>query len=390
MIYDLNIREESFGATLTNVKNGKREYVTKDELVNILNHEKLPQDIAKNIQMDNYNIKFTPLNNNEKYLHFSFADIVYMELTRECNLRCLHCLNNSGVQLEKQLSLCEFKKIIQELSNAGIQEIRFTGGEPLKFEGIIDLIKLATDNGICTSLGTNGTLITKDVAYKLKNAGLKKAVISIDGTQKKHDIIRGKGNYVKAISGLNHLKDAGIDVRVNAVIMKSNIEDVIELAKELNNKKIKLFIRRFIESGRGEKLKDNMLSEKDYNYVRERLKDEIQNSPFVNGHYLRNDEGIHPRIKLPFEIRGCKAGQRAIAIMPDGEIQLCGFLAAQNFPGIDNVRNIKNWREFWNNIQKMDKLKNLRINLDKYNKQDGVQETYCLAYIQRYLNCNKE
>lgn len=168
------------------------------------------------------------------------------------------------------------------------------------------------------------------------------------------------------------------------------MEDVIELAKELNNKKIKLFIRRFIESGRGEKLKDNMLSEKDYNYVRERLKDEIQNSPFVNGHYLRNDEGIHPRIKLPFEIRGCKAGQRAIAIMPDGEIQLCGFLAAQNFPGIDNVRNIKNWREFWNNIQKMDKLKNLRINLDKYNKQDGVQETYCLAYIQRYLNCNKE
>ena len=105
---------------------------------------------------------------------------------------------------------------------------------------------------------------------------------------------------------------------------------------------------------------------------------------------MRNDEGIHSRIQLPFEIRGCKAGQRAIAIMPDGEIQLCGFLASQNFPGIDNVRNIKNWRKFWNEIQKMDKLRNLRKKLDEYNSQPNIQQTYCLAYIQRYLNCKKE
>ena len=59
--------------------------------------------------------------------------------------------------------------------------------------------------------------------------------------------------------------------------MKSNMNDVIKLAKELNEKKIRLFIRRFIESGRGERLKDNMLTKADYNYVKEQLKNEIEN-----------------------------------------------------------------------------------------------------------------
>lgn len=387
MSYDINIREEIFGATVSFVKNGKREYVNKEELQKILKEKILPKDMQKYMQNDNYNIKFIQLNDESLSEQFSFADIVYLELTRECNLRCSHCLNNSGKIMDNQLSIEEFKEIIQHLSNAGIQEIRFTGGEPLKFDGICELIKLATENGICTSLGTNGTLITQKVADQLKDAGLKKAVVSIDGIQERHDAIRGNGSYEKAMNGLNCLMNAGIDVRVNAVIMKSNIEDVINLAKEMNEKKIRLFIRRFIESGRGENLKNNMLTEEDYRYVREQLEDEIQNGPYVNGHYLRNDEGVNPRIKLPFIIKGCKAGQRAIAIMPDGEIQLCVFLAAQNFPGVGNARDIKDWREFWNCIQKMDKLKSLRENLDEYNEQPNVQETYCLAYIQRYLNC---
>ena len=72
--------------------------------------------------------------------------------------------------------------------------------------------------------------------------------------------------------------------------------------------------------------------------------------------------------------------------MPDGDIQLCGFLAAQNYPAISNVRDVKNWRIFWDELQKLDKLKDLREKLDEYNSIPGIQETYCLAYIQRYLN----
>lgn len=387
MNYDINIREEVFGGTLMDVKTGKRVYITKKELKNILNKNIFPKDLEY-LKKDNLNIKFTRLTKKIGNM-FSFFDIVYLELTRACNLKCIHCLNNSGIKQKDELTKDELLKLIKKLSSLGVQEIRFTGGEPLLFNGIYDLIKFATEEGICTSLGTNGTLITKEVAKKLKESGLKKVVVSIDGNKKTHDKIRGKKNYQKAMQGLKYLQKNGINVRVNSVIMKSNMDDVIKLAKKMSRKKITIFIRRFISSGRGKELENNMLNKKDYDYVRNKLQKELTKKTYVNGHYLRNDEGVNPRIKLPFVIRGCKAGQRAITILPNGDINLCGFLAAQDFPKVGNIKELDDFLDFWILVNKNDHLLNLRNNLDKYNKLLNVQETYCLAYIANYLKDNK-
>lgn len=387
MNYDINIREEVFGGTLMDVKTGKRVYITKKELKNILNKNIFPKDLQY-LKKDNLNIKFTRLTKKIGNM-FSFFDIVYLELTRACNLKCIHCLNNSGIKQKDELTKEDLLKLIKNFSSHGVQEIRFTGGEPLLFNGIYDLIRFATEEGICTSLGTNGTLVTKEVAKKLKESGLKKVVVSIDGNKKIHDKIRGRKNYQKAMHGLKYLQKNGINVRVNSVIMKSNMDDVIKLAKKMSRKKITIFIRRFISSGRGKELEDNMLNKKDYDYVRNKLQKELAKKTYVNGHYLRNDEGVNPRIKLPFVIRGCKAGQRAITILPNGDINLCGFLAAQDFPKVGNIKELDDFLDFWILINKNDHLLNLRNNLDKYNKLLNVQETYCLAYIANYLKDNK-
>ena len=387
MNYDINIREEVFGGTLMDVKTGKRVYITKKELKNILNKNIFPKDLEY-LKKDNLNIKFTRLTKKIGNM-FSFFDIVYLELTRACNLKCIHCLNNSGIKQKDELTKEDLLKLIKNFSSHGVQEIRFTGGEPLLFNGIYDLIRFATEEGICTSLGTNGTLVTKEVAKKLKESGLKKVVVSIDGNKKTHDKIRGKKNYQKAKNGLKYLKQNDINVRVNSVIMKSNMDDVIKLAKKMSRKKITIFIRRFISSGRGKELENNMLNKKDYDYVRNKLQKELTKKTYVNGHYLRNDEGVNSRIKLPFEIRGCKAGQRAITILPNGDVNLCGFLAAQDFPKVGNIKEIDDFLNFWITINKNDYLLNLRNNLDKYNKLLNVQETYCLAYIANYLKDNK-
>lgn len=387
MNYDINIREEVFGGTLMDVKTGKRVYITKKELKNILNNNIFPKDLEY-LKKDNLNIKFTRLTKKVENM-FSFFDIVYLELTRACNLKCIHCLNNSGIKQKDELTKEDLLKLIKNFSSHGVQEIRFTGGEPLLFNGIYDLIRFATEEGICTSLGTNGTLVTKEVAKKLKESGLKKVVVSIDGNKKTHDKIRGRKNYQKAMHGLKYLQKNGINVRVNSVIMKSNMEDVIKLAKKMSRKKITIFIRRFISSGRGKHLENNMLNKKDYDYVRNKLQKELTKKTYVNGHYLRNDEGVNSRIKLPFEIRGCKAGQRAITILPNGDINLCGFLAAQDFPKVGNIKELDDFLDFWILINKNDHLLNLRNNLDKYNKLLNVQETYCLAYIANYLKDNK-
>ena len=385
-MYKYNIREEKFGATVYYLMNGKRFYLSLEELNNLYDEFKFPDDLGiKNVVSSEF--KITNKENKESLSCFSFADIAYVELTRSCNLRCRHCLNSSGEALDNQLTFEEFKDMILKFSEAGIQEIRFTGGEPLVFPKVFDLIKLCTELGIYTSIGTNGTLITKNTAQKLKLAGLKKAIVSIDGTEKKHDYIRGEGNYKKAMDGIDNLIELGIDVRINSVIMKENMDDVIDFAKQINDKKQSLFIRRFIESGRGTNLKDNMLSKEDYEYVRNELKEELETGKYVNGHYLRNkDEVVDSRIHIPFKIKdGCKAGERALVITPEGNIHLCGFLAAQGFPPVGNVRDVSDWENYWYKIHSKNLLEDLEYSLTKYNETSGIQKTNCLAYVQRLL-----
>ncbi len=388
MEYSLNIREEIFGATILNLQNGKRTYVTKEELKRIEEKSEFPTDVIP-ILPEKIHAKTTSYNKYGNY--FSFADIVFLELTRGCNLRCKHCLNNSGIPEENQLTFEECYDLISKLSKAGLQEIRFTGGEPLIFDGIYDLIRHATNEGIFVSIGTNATLIDEKIAHKLKENGLRRAVVSLDGTKRMHDVIRGEGNYDKTIKAIHYLNNVGISIKVNSVIMRSNMEDVIMLAKQLHKEKVSIFIRRFIESGRGAYLKDNMLSKKDYEYVNECLKEELDSGPYVRGHYIRlTDEGKNNRIKLPFELRtGCKAGQRAFVITPNGDIHYCGFLAAQDFPKISNVRKIENWIEFWDGLQEKNDLEVLENNLERYNSIPNVQQTNCLAYVQRFLKNEK-
>lgn len=386
LMYKYNIREEKFGATVYDLMSGKRFYLSLEELNNFYNKLEFPDDLGvKNINATE--LKITKKDNKELLNHFSFADIAYVELTRKCNLRCRHCLNSSGDALDNQLNFDEFKDLILKFSKAGIQEIRFTGGEPLVFPKVFDLIKLCTELGIYTSIGTNGTLITKSIAQKLKLAGLRKAIVSIDGTEKKHDYIRGEGNYKRAMDGIDNLIKLGIDVRINSVIMKENMNDVIEFAKQINNKKQSLFIRRFIESGRGTNLKDNMLTKEDYEYVRNELKEELKTGKYVNGHYLRNkDEVVNSRIHIPFKIKdGCKAGERALVITPEGNIHLCGFLAAQGFPPVGNVRDVSDWEIYWYRMHEKNLLEDLEYSLTKYNEISSIQKTNCLAYVQRIL-----
>lgn len=388
-MYNINVRQESFGGTVINLETGKRTFINNEELSELLENNILPEDIKLNDT--ELNVKYVS-KKDTRLNHFSFADIAFIEVTRACNLRCKHCLNNSGKVLDNQLTTEEIFELIKKLSDAGIQEIRFTGGEPLVHKDIYKMMELATRLGIYVSIGSNGTLIDEEVAEKLKEAGLKRAVVSLDGTKEKHDFIRGEGNFDKTLASIKYLQEQGIKIKVNSVIMKNNIEDVIALAKQLNKMKIDLLIRRFIESGRGENLQNNTLSKKDYDYVREQLDEELKTAPYVRGHYIRlSDEASNSRVEIPFNLKkSCKAGQRALVFTPDGDIHFCGFLAAQNFPPIGNVRKIDDFSNFWNEMQNKKQLTKLEENLDRYNKISGVQPTNCLAYVQRMLNIEKE
>lgn len=368
------LRVESFGGTLFDIRSGKRVYLNKDEACKVVPYEHVQlEDCSFNPPIKIVTPSVLPTGG------FSFADTAFIEITRKCNLHCTHCLNNSGKELDNTLTSKEINKVIDDLSRAGIQEIRFTGGEPLLHPNIFEFIYRANENGVRTSIGTNATLITPHIAETLSKAGLKQAIVSIDGTEDAHDNIRGKGNYRKALQGIENLQKNSIMIRINSVLMKNNYKDIINLMREMNSKQLPVFIRRFIESGRGNNQFSQVLTKEDYDKVREELKTELEGR-YIKGHYL-STEKVEPRIQLPFERRDCSAGQRGIVILPNGNIHTCGFLAAQGEPALGNVREVENWTAFWNKLILDDPLKKLRRELQVYNSKSKVQPTTCLAYV---------
>ena len=376
-MYKAILREETFGGTYFCFLSNQRYYFDKEETKNIVKNGIFPNDIKEESVVPKEEIKFIPIGEKEKPVKFTFSDVAFIEVTRECNLRCIHCLNNSGIKDPNELTKEETEELIKKLAFSGVSEIRFTGGEPLLNKNIYDYIKLCTDLGVSTSLGTNGTLVTKTIAEKLVKAGLKRCVISLDGTKEKHDMIRGKGNFDRSLKAITLLKEKNVDVRVNSVIMKNNIDDVIKLAKFLHSKKIKLYIRRFIESGRGKNLIDNNLSLKDYDYVRKELENELKDK-YIDGHYLKSSEVTKKfRIDIPFPVTGCRAGERSFCITPNGNIYPCGFLAAQGYSEVANVRDVKDFRKFWNQLQKNKELSSLRGNMIKLNDN----KITCMSYL---------
>lgn len=380
------LRKEAFGGTLFNPTIGKRIYITKQEFDELIINNDLVYELGiidVEHKQEEVKIKVVENKNSNFSNMFSFADTVYIELTRRCNLFCKHCLNNSGKKVDNELTKDEVIDMINKLSLEGVQEIRFTGGEPLLFEGIYEIINCAHNNGLRTSLGTNATLITKEAANKLKQSGLNNAVVSLDGTKEIHDSIRGMGNFDNAMRGLKHLIEADIDVRVNSVIMKNNINEVIELAKSLNKEGIKLFIRQFVSTGRGKNLKDYSLSNSEYKSVKDQLALELSQN--VQGHNLKNNNGTNSRIPLGFEISSCRAGQRTMCITPEGNIFPCGFLASQGFGALGNIRNVESFCDFWYELSNKDILLNIRKEMKKYN-ETHEEKIKCMAEYYGKMN----
>ena len=154
--------------------------------------------------------------------------IVVWNCTRRCNLRCVHCYSSAGNQDSPEaLSTEEGKAFIRDLADFGVPVVLFSGGEPLLREDIFDLADFARDQGIRTVLSTNGTLITKEVADRIRDVGFAEAGISLDGIGEKNDRFRGKtGAYEAALQGIRNCVALGQRVSLRFTITRSNYSEI--------------------------------------------------------------------------------------------------------------------------------------------------------------------
>jgi MoaA/NifB/PqqE/SkfB family radical SAM enzyme len=108
--------------------------------------------------------------------------VVVWNMTRRCNLKCIHCYSNSAdIDYPDELTTDEGKKLIDDLAAFGSPVILFSGGEPLLRKDLLELAQYARDKGMRAVISTNGTLITKDIAAKLQKAGLSFVGVSLEG-----------------------------------------------------------------------------------------------------------------------------------------------------------------------------------------------------------------
>jgi cyclic pyranopterin phosphate synthase len=173
-----------------------------------------------------------------------------VSVTDRCNMRCGYCMPKNNTKWFDSTELLSFEEIIRLSSifaNLGVEKIRITGGEPLVRPLVENLIKSIAKIPHIKSIGltTNGLLLS-DRVKKLKSSGLNSVNISLDSfKQDRFKMMTGINGLDKVISSIQKAKDAGLDVKINTVVVRGwNDDEVVEFANFARHTGITV---RFIE-----------------------------------------------------------------------------------------------------------------------------------------------
>lgn len=159
--------------------------------------------------------------------HLDYGPVVVWNITRTCNLKCKHCYSNSDFKKYDELTLDEGKELLRDLAAFKVPVVLFSGGEPLTSSIFFDLAEYAKSLGLRVTVSTNGTLITKKIAQKLKNIGVSYVGISLDGIGENNDRFRGvKGAFEEALKGIINCLDVRQKVGLRFTINRHNVSDL--------------------------------------------------------------------------------------------------------------------------------------------------------------------
>ena len=291
--------------------------------------------------------------------------LVAWELTRRCNLSCVHCRASAVKNFDKEeLTTNEAFSLIDEISKVGgLPRCRpiliLTGGEPLLRQDIFKIAAYGKDKGFTVVIATNGTLINEEISKQIKDSGIKRISISLDGADSKtHDEFRQvPGAYEGALNGIKWVKASGIEFQINTTITKQNwtqIDDIIALAINLGAVVCDFFF--LVSTGRAKEMEGQELSPKEYEEVLTLLDKKsrevsIKIKTTCAPHYsrIRHDSST---ARGATSTRGCLAGTAFCFISYKGEVFPCGYLDVN----CGNIRNMS-FQEIWENSPVFNELR---------------------------------
>lgn len=202
--------------------------------------------------------------------------VVVWNMTQRCNLKCVHCYARSeDISYDNELNREQCLAMIDDLAEFGVPVLLFSGGEPLVHPRLMEYAQYAVSKGMRAVISTNGTLITKEKARKLKEIGLSYVGISLDGMEETHDKFRGvKGTFKKAMKAIDNCQEAGIKVGLRFTMNKRNVADINGIFDLLEEKNIpRACFYHLVYSGRGSEIAKEDLSHEETREVLDLIMD---------------------------------------------------------------------------------------------------------------------
>jgi len=189
--------------------------------------------------------------------------VVVWNVTRSCNLRCLHCYSDSEArEYEGELSTQEGFALLWSLAAFNVPAVLFSGGEPLVRRDLFDLVAYARFLGLRPTLSTNGTLIAPEVAARIVSVGFTYVGVSLDGIGTVNDRFRGKaGAYDRALRAFHNLRAVGQRVGLRLTLNRHNVEDLHRIFDLIELEGIdRACFYHLVPSGRGRSIAEDVLS----------------------------------------------------------------------------------------------------------------------------------
>lgn len=154
--------------------------------------------------------------------------VVVWNITRRCNLHCMHCYSNSESKFyDGEMSFDECREVIDDLASFGVPALLLSGGEPMMHPEFFAIARYASERGLRLTLSTNGTMITREAAYSLRQIGFAYVGISLDGIGADHDYFRGRtGTFDRAVDAFRRCKKVGQKVGLRLTLSRHTIDNL--------------------------------------------------------------------------------------------------------------------------------------------------------------------
>lgn len=284
--------------------------------------------------------------------------MVYVELTRRCNLRCRHCDLWMSQRQEPGLVSSEVPgdRLLEQLLSLvpfGLAAVDLFGGEPTLRRDLQPLVKGLARGGLHVTVTTNGTLLDESLGAALQEAGLSQLLVSLDGTTPEiHDRIRGvPGTFDRVVSGLQEFQRGGrerIPVGINMLVCRWNlhqIPDMVDLARSLKVRQVRLLpYHQCYPFNQWSQEDDLLIRESDWEALERALRSFEHRARRAgvttnSSSYLRGIEGWARGQRTPVS---CMAGFAVCDINASGEVFPC-YTLGQSIGNLQNQTLLDIW-----------------------------------------------